>query len=428
MTKSEQNQAFHDTIMTNSGIWMNVHDAKGVILEWNKAAENISGYLSEEVIGSTDIWQRLYPDPAYYISILKTVNDIVKKNEVIEGFVTRIWTKNNEYRYIQWSSRNFISSGQDTDKTLSIGVDITDSIHAEEKLKELNYALEENINRQIEELDRAKTQLIQEDKMVAIGQLAAGVAHEINNPLGFVLSNMDILNEYLTEFKTAFKAIESCVKKADFEKICDEFDDIKKAHKINYILNDLDDMMDETLDGLSRIRRIVKSLRSFAHKGAQDGFSSFDINESIEDTLIIASNETKFVTEVRTVLGKVPLITANVDRINQVILNLIINATHAIKDKGENYFGNLLIETYVEKPYVVLKITDDGIGIPEENMSHIFNPFFTTKPQGVGTGLGLHIVYDIVITQHSGKIDVESKVGEGTTFTIKLPIVQEIEE
>ncbi len=137
---------------------------KGVILEWNKAAENISGYLSEEVIGSTDIWQRLYPDPAYYISILKTVNDIVKKNEVVEGFVTRIWTKNNEYRYIQWSSRNFISSDQDSGKTLSIGVDITDSVNAEEKLKELNYALEENINRQIEELDRAKTQLIQEGK------------------------------------------------------------------------------------------------------------------------------------------------------------------------------------------------------------------------------------------------------------------------
>ncbi len=203
---------------------------------------------------------------------------------------------------------------------------------------------------------------------------------------------------------------------------------LKKAHKINYILDDLDDMMDETLDGLSRIRRIVKSLRSFAHKGAQDGFSSFDINESIEDTLIIARNETKFVTEVRTILGKVPLITANVDRINQIILNLIINATHAIKDKGQNYFGNLLIETYEEKPYVVFKITDDGIGIPEENMSHIFNPFFTTKPQGVGTGLGLHIVYDIVVTQHSGKIDVESKVGEGTTFTIKLPIVQEVKE
>ena len=278
----------------------------------------------------------------------------------------------------------------------------------------------------LQKIERLQTQIINQEKMAGIGQLSAGIAHEINNPLGFVKSNIYTLKGYKDKIKKLLElyfSIEEKLKDSDESSYKENFSEVveyKKKNKIKFIFDDIDDIILESKDGINRMENIIKSLLGFARKASSSEFNEYDINSNIKSTITIAYNEIKYYAMVEENLEAVPTIKALEGEINQVLLNLLVNAAHAIKSKGIQ--GVIKIHTYYDEGYVKCEISDNGIGISEEHINNIFNPFFTTKPVGIGTGLGLSISHDIIVNKHSGSIEVKSSEGEGTTFIISLPL------
>jgi|GEM_PF-5151823 len=265
-----------------------------------------------------------------------------------------------------------------------------------------------------ENLKATQMQLIQSEKLAGIGQLAAGIAHEINNPVGFVSSNSETIVKYMEKIKELIALYE---RKAENE----EVEAYKKSQKIPFVLEDLNDLLLENRDGLERISGIVKNLKDFARIDTKNEFTEIDINTCIKNTLVIAKNEIKYQVDVSLDLGETGPVFANGGEINQVLLNIIVNAVHAIASQKRTDKGQIKIRTWQEAETVFCEIKDNGPGIPENVMSRIFEPFFTTKEVGKGTGLGLSISYDIIVNKHGGSIRVDSEENEGCTFTIELP-------
>lgn len=302
------------------------------------------------------------------------------------------------------------------------------------ELVSLNTALNDRtreIQDTLEKLKATQNQLIQREKLAGIGQLAAGIAHEINNPLGFVSSNMSSLEGYLVIFKKVLLMYQALGEQLGnhpdqtaIEKQLAEIVQYESSQSMNYIINDLDELLQDVNTGLERVGKIVKNLRTFAWMDKEAVFEEYDLNLGIENSLMIAQNEVKYVATVELSLGAIPRIMAIGNEVNQVLLNIIVNAAHAIKEKASDSLGLIKISTVEEQDYVRCIIEDNGIGIPEGQLNQIFNPFFTTKAVGEGTGLGLNISYDIIVNQHHGEILTESAEGAGTTFTIRLPIRQ----
>lgn len=280
-----------------------------------------------------------------------------------------------------------------------------------------------------ESIDRIKmlqAQLIHNEKLAGIGQLSAGIAHEINNPLGFVQSNLDTLKNNAEKIRGLYALTKEIGDQIDTlepevlrEKIQELHLFLTKGH-IDYILLDMDDLTDETIEGINRIKKIVKSLLGFTRKGYDDEFAGYDLNKGIRETLTIATNELKYHVKVIQTLGDIPTVPALGGEINQVLLNLILNAGYAIKEKCVD--GLITIRTYSDGQSVYCEIADDGMGISESHVGRIFEPFYTTKPIGVGTGLGLSIAHDIIVNKHKGTIEVSSEPGCGSTFKLSLPI------
>jgi two-component system, NtrC family, sensor kinase len=271
-------------------------------------------------------------------------------------------------------------------------------------------------------------QLVQQEKLAGIGQLSAGIAHEINNPLGYAQSNLATLKKYLDKIKGFLQTVAEAEKDLQAiatepeQKILQRIEHARQKNKIDLIMTDLDDLMAESASGLVRIERIVKSLLGFARHRVNT-FEDYDLNQGILDTLAIVNNKIKYLAAVDQDLGNIPCIQAMGGLINQVLLNLIMNAIQAIQDKSVK--GILAIKTFEKDGSVYCLITDNGIGIPKTNLEHIFTPFFTTKPVGMGTGLGLSIAYDIIVNKHAGEITLDSAEGVGTTFILRLPVQQE---
>lgn len=267
------------------------------------------------------------------------------------------------------------------------------------------------------ELKETQTKILQQEKMASIGQLAAGVAHEINNPMAFISSNLgtlekyvDRLNEFIHIQSEAIASLESAERKESVR--------VKKeALKLDFILEDIKELVKESLEGSERVRKIVQGLKTFARVDEAE-YKYADINECIESTINIVWNELKYKAALKKDFGDLPQTKCYPQQLNQVFMNLLVNGAHAIEKQGE-----ITIKTWPENGSIFVAISDTGWGIPEENLPKIFEPFFTTKEVGKGTGLGLSIVYEIV-KKHKGEITVQSKVGRGTTFVVKLPIVK----
>jgi len=280
------------------------------------------------------------------------------------------------------------------------------------------------------DLQNAHLQAVNQEKMASIGQLAAGVAHEINNPLGFAMSNFETLQKYvkrLVEVIMAYRSFRSCCLTEEpvvLQQKMEELDTMERQKKTDYILQDLKALFDDTQEGLKRVGDIVKALRVFSRVDQQGRLEEYDLNEGLRNSLIVSRNEVKFIAEVNEKLTDIPGVIAVGGQINQVLLNLLLNAAHAIKDKGMEGLGVITVRTYSDGQSVFCSISDNGMGIPAKIQKDIFNPFFTTKPVGQGTGLGLSISYDIIVNKHHGDISVNSTEGEGTTFVIRLPIKQ----
>lgn len=284
-----------------------------------------------------------------------------------------------------------------------------------EELQEKNTAVHEAMER----LKRMQEGLVQSEKMASLGQLTAGIAHEINNPLAFVSSSVNRFGEYYGELRTLFEQWKNAIEASPAEPLTQDVRTVLQASfehaDLAFLDKDFQELVEHTRKGLSRIKRIVEQLRGFAHISRTD-FASTDINQTIEETINLVWNELKYKVNIQKQYGTIPPVECNAGELQQVFVNLLVNASHAIEEKG-----TITITTQPEGDGVTIMITDTGGGIPEEHLHRIFDPFFTTKAVGRGTGLGLWIV-STIIQKHRGEITVSSEVGQGTTFTIYLPV------
>jgi signal transduction histidine kinase len=300
--------------------------------------------------------------------------------------------------------------------------DVTERILREQEKKELDKQLQlrnKELEKMIADLKMMQGTLVQSEKMASLGLLSAGIAHEINNPLAFVSSNANRLKEYFQDavsLLNKWQDLEPALKdKPDYKLIIQQINEYKDQIDINFILQDFDKMMYGVQEGTQRIKKIVEGMRGFAHI-ADNTFSQAQINQAIDDTLTIVWNEIKYKAAIIKNYGNLPPVTCNIGEIKQVLVNLLVNAAHSIKEKG-----TIFITTSGDDDNVYIQIQDTGSGIQQDNLKKIFDPFFTTKPVGKGTGLGLYISASI-IEKHSGSITVDSQIEIGSTFKIKLPI------
>lgn len=291
--------------------------------------------------------------------------------------------------------------------------DIVTRKKLEEELRANNDMLEQANHR----LQDAQGQLMQADKMASVGQLAAGVAHEINNPIGFVYSNLGSLEQYLNEIFALLSVYEKAeASMADSMRA--EVQKIKQQTDIAFLKEDVPTLMKESKDGITRVKRIVQDLKEFSHVDSSDEWKTVDLHNGLDSTLNIVNNEIKYHAEVHKEYGEISSVECLPSQINQVFMNLLVNAGHAIEGKGV-----ITVRTGQQGEEVFVQVADSGKGISAENLKRIFDPFFTTKPVGKGTGLGLSLSYGI-IKKHDGRIEVQSEVGKGTTFTVWLPVTQ----
>jgi len=309
--------------------------------------------------------------------------------------------------------------------------DITERKKAEWKLMQVNKDLLLNeralknmlydISKTHQELENAQTQLVQSEKLSSLGQLSAGIAHEINNPLGFISNNIDILDEYVNSYSQIIRVIgvlKKTIEDKDLDKAASVVEEINKLdEKLNlgFIASDIGDLIQQTKSGTVRIKKIINDLKIFSRK--DEGHLELSNVEEILDRVInIVWNEIKYKIELKKEYGGIPLVRCNTQKIGQVFINLIVNASQAVKEKGV-----IIVKTYLIDKSACIEISDTGSGIEKADIDKIFDPFFTTKEVGKGTGLGLSIGYDI-IKQHGGEIKVESEVNKGTKFIIKLHV------
>ena len=265
-------------------------------------------------------------------------------------------------------------------------------------------------------LEETHQQLLQSEKMASIGQLAAGVAHEINNPIGFVSSNLGTLRAYVADLMRLvdlYEAHDSQLNAVSGDAAA-AVSRLKQEIDLDFLREDIVKLIAESKDGADRVRRIVSDLRDYSRPGEEE-WQVVDLHAGLESTLNVVCNEIKYKAEVRRDYGDVPHVECQASQLNQVFMNLLVNAAQSIASHGL-----ITIRTGGKEGWVHVSIADTGQGIPPENLGRIFDPFFTTKPVGSGTGLGLSVSYGIV-KKHGGRIEVESELGKGTVFTVWLP-------
>ena len=269
-------------------------------------------------------------------------------------------------------------------------------------------------------LEDAQRQLLQADRLSTIGQLAAGVAHEINNPIGYIQSNLETLRDYVASLFRLISVQESALRQlahaqpgasAETEKVRQEID-------FDFIAKDLPTLLKESQEGITRVRKIIGDLREFSRAGHLEKWTMTDLHAGLDSTLNIVWNDLKYKVDLVKQYGELPQIECLPSQLNQVFMNILVNAGHAIEEHGQ-----ITIATRAEDDFVFVEISDTGKGIAQEHLPRIFEPFFTTKEVGKGTGLGLSISYGIV-RKHGGDVDVRSEVGVGSMFVVKLPVRQ----
>lgn len=297
-------------------------------------------------------------------------------------------------------------------------------------------ALTEEQNAELKEINakltEARVSLLQADKMVAVGHLAAGIAHEMNNPLGFVNSNFEMLKIYSSRIIEYLDYVENTLsddKNANAETIKSIAGQLKEKHqklKIPAIREDMEALLSQSLVGVKRLSDIVLSLRTFSHVDNENEMAFYQLKEIMDLVLLMSRNESKYVAELETQIPEHLMVYCNKGLLAQVFMNIVINATQAIKSQKRDNMGHIKISVETDEDFVSISIADDGPGIPKDHHDKIFNPFFTTKEVGQGTGLGLSISYDIVVAKHKGRLEFQSELGVGTDFFVRLPkIAQE---
>lgn len=294
--------------------------------------------------------------------------------------------------------------------------DVTEARHRQDELRRRHGELQQAYAR----LASAQEQLLQQEKLASIGQLAAGIAHEINNPIGYVHSNLVSLRDYTSGLLELIHAYERALAPKLDETTLATISEVRARVDFDFVSTDLPELINESREGLERVRRIVQDLKDFSHAGREAGWRRVDLHKGLESTLNIVWNDLKYKAKVERQLGPLPLVECHPSEVNQVFMNLLLNAGHAIGERGTITLASGHDDARDE---VWISIRDSGPGIDAEAMPRIFDPFFTTKPVGTGTGLGLSISYGIV-KKHGGRIEVANGAEGGAIFTVVLPVHQ----
>lgn len=408
-------------------------DLQGVYLGCNPAFAEFVGKSRDEIIGHCDhdLFEPVVADAFREQDRQMLANGISRSNEEWVSYPDGHWvlleTRKSPLRDHDGAIIGLIGISRDItdrkrmeealhDQAVHLEQEMAERQKAQEalqaravELEELNRTLESRVQEELQKNREKDTILLQQDKLASIGQLAAGVAHEINNPMGFIMSNLSTLKEYsraLVQYHGSMDKKRSAAG-SDLLQLQQELD-------IPFILDDMPSLVAESLEGAERVKKIVEDLKSYA-RSDENRFTEADLNQLVQSTITIVRNEIRYVAELQLNLGDLPQILCIPQQINQVITNLLINAAQAIQGKGI-----ITVTTRAETGRVLLKVRDTGCGMTEEVQRRIFDPFFTTKEVGKGTGLGLAICYDI-IKKHQGDIEVESKPGIGSIFRVWLP-------
>lgn len=387
------------SIFRSSGVGLLIADAECRILEVNAALEGMLGRPQEEIVGR-DVEDFVAKDG---ISACHSArNDLSSVRASVHRDKVRLSRKGGDFVLVDIQAASVLDAHGKTKMIVAIVEDVT-------------------------EKSRLEIELSHAQKLESVGRLAAGIAHEINTPIQFVGDNVNFLSgsfEQLLALCNMYR--ELCAKGADAP--LSEADLARQRQQeeeadLDYIRSAVPTSIVSTIDGVGRVARIVQSMKAFAHPDRGER-SIADINTALRNTLTVATNELKYVAKVETELGEIPAIPCFLSDLNQVFLNLLVNAAHAIGDAiGQSgQHGTISVRTYVENNNVVVAIRDTGTGIPLAVQSKIFEPFFTTKPVGKGTGQGLALARSVVVEQHGGTITFETEMGKGTTFFVRLPL------
>jgi PAS domain S-box-containing protein len=380
-------------------------DGEGRIIDINRAGARLLGFDSDEsAIGRRE--SEFWSNEKDYIIFMGQITE----HGFVKDFETILRRRDGATVFGLESATMFRNRDGSVQEIHAMVKDITERIRDEQSLWKMNIELAE-ANQKLRE---SQTRAVQQEKLASIGQLAAGVAHEINNPLAFLKSNNSAVRRNLAAIKQFILSLTGSA--------CAEIEDGRKKYDIDYIVGDFDAIMEESEDGFRRITDIVQNLKNFSRIDSAERFAQFDINKGIENTLSVARNEVKYVAEVKLDLGTLPMVECVGGEINQVFLNLIVNAAQAIKSQERKALGVITIATRGAEDSVTVEIKDDGPGIPKGLQMRIFDPFYTTKPVGQGTGLGLSISSDIIVHKHRGALTVDSAPGAGACFKIELPV------
>lgn len=292
-------------------------------------------------------------------------------------------------------------------------------------LEEVNNNLELTVQAKTRKLDLARSQMIVQEKLASVGQLAAGVAHELNNPINFVRTNFAVLQDNFSDLLEILQEYERIAVEAEkgamLKEHCRTVRKLEEQMNISFIKKDIPVLFDESEHGFMQIATIIQAMRDFSRVDQGGERRRADLNKGIEDTLRLARNEYKYVAEVEKNLGELTEILCSLEELNQVFLNLVVNSAHAIAETGKRPRGLISISTWQDEANIYCEFRDNGTGIPQDIRDRIFDPFFTTKPPGKGTGLGLSISYDIIVRKHSGTISLNCPEEGGSIFTISLP-------
>jgi PAS domain S-box-containing protein len=403
-----QEQAKFKTIFENSpeGIFQTSTD--GHFLVANSALASIYGYATPKdlIEQMTDIQSQLYVAPNRRLEFQTQM----EAESVVRGFESEIKCKDGSSKWISETACRVTK----VDGSLLYYQGFVVEITAQKKAEK--------------ERDSMETQLRHAQKLEAVGHLAAGIAHEINTPIQYIGDNLHFIEESCSAWGQLFHDYQQLVAAVQTKSVTPELTSAlelsSKTMDVDFLNQEIPKSVQQSLKGVATISKIVGAMKEFSHPGTQEKVG-VDLNHAIETTLTVSSNQWKYIANVETdFAADLPKVRCHPSEINQVFLNLIVNAAHAIGDvvkSVEGSKGTITISTRQAGPWVDIKIADTGTGIPESAQHRIFEPFFTTKEVGKGTGQGLAIAWSIVVDKHCGQLSFESTVGQGTTFTIRLP-------
>ena len=312
------------------------------------------------------------------------------------------------------------------DQTLTHAVVIGADITAKREEARKKQELQDQLVAEMKERERIVLELQLAQKLESVGRLAAGVAHEINTPIQYVGDSVQFLRSAYEDLTHVIDDLQQSMQDLPpgpiRETLTAKLSAILEKYDVSFVRTEVPRAFDRTFDGVERVTTIVKAMKEFAHPDDEEQ-SPADLNHAIETTLLVASNEYKYVARLHTDFAVLPPVICNIGELNQVFLNLIVNAAHAIHDAGkDSETGEIHVSTSLHEDMAVIRVRDNGCGIPEENISKLYDPFFTTKEVGRGTGQGLSIAHSILVDKHGGDIHVSSRLGQGTEFVIRVPV------